>query len=67
MTDIIEPMITGITALINDMRSIAVISWHGYTVTLFGAAVALIIFEKVLSCIFAAFTRISAKGETTDD
>lgn len=67
MTDIIEPMINGITALINDMRSISVISWHGYTVTLFGAAVALIIFEKVLSCIFAAFTRISAKGDSSDD
>ena len=62
MTDIITPMLSGLNDLIGELRGTTVITWHGYALSLYSAAISLMVFEKILSCIFAAVTRFGASS-----
>ena len=68
MSDVITPMLSGLNDLIGELRVITVITWHGYALSLYSAAISFIVFEKILSCIFAAVSRFgSSSGGEQDD
>ena len=57
MHDVINAVLSGLHDLLGYMRSTTIAEWGGYSVTLFSAAVSLLIFEKILSCFFAVVSQ----------
>ena len=62
MMDIITPVLDGIAYVVNFLR-IPAVDWNGYHVTLLDAALSLLIFEKILSCVFAFVGLVSRDGD----
>ena len=65
MHDVINSVLTAVHNLLTLMRSVTIAEWGGSSVTLFSAAVSLLIFEKIISCFFAVISRFT--GGSDDD
>lgn len=61
--NIIDAVLTGLHSVCVTLQNAVVVDWSGYTLSLFDVLLSFMIFEKILSCIFAGFTRL---GENYD-
>lgn len=60
--DIINAVLTAMHDLLGYMRVTTIADWGAYSVTLYTAAVSLIVFERVLSVFLAGVMRFSQNG-----
>ena len=62
MHDIINAVLNGIHDLLLYMRSTTIAEWGESSVSLYTAAVSLLIFERILAVFFAVVSRFSEDG-----
>lgn len=60
--DIINAVLSALHDLLVYMRATPIADWGGYTVTLYTAAISLIVFERVLSVFLVGLMRFSQNG-----
>lgn len=67
MWSVLNAVISALHDLLDYTRNTDVATWGGYTVTLYSAAVSLLIFERVLAVFFAAISRFTEGGAKDND